>query len=72
MEIWYNSAVWTAIAKAFVAPDIATGQGESKTTDPRFDYVMDNNESTFEIKHADDASFLDQKLLQELKQIETE
>ena len=33
---------------------------------------MDNNESTFEIKHAEDVSFMDQKLLQELQQLEVQ
>ena len=63
MEIWFQSAVWTAVAKTFIAPEIATTQPQGMTEDTRFDYSMDHNESTFEIKHTDDASFMDQKLL---------
>ena len=70
MKIWFRSSVWNAIAKTFLAPDAVSGQPVGKAEDKRFDYVMDNNESTFEIKHAEDASFMDQKLLQELQQVE--
>lgn len=68
--MWRKSAVWNAFAKSLIAPDRVTQPSPGAIEGAKFNYDVEMEETTQEVMDVDDAAIIDQKLIQELENIE--